>query len=53
MNAQKAVLRSANVIPALDITDEEKAENEAKFKAWYENFMMVHRGNGNGAKNSK
>jgi hypothetical protein len=25
-------------IRGLDITDEEKAENEAKFKAWYEDF---------------
>lgn len=38
MTNKNGVILSAIHIRALDITDEEKRENEAKFKAWYTDY---------------
>jgi hypothetical protein len=43
MVEDKAVLWSGIRIEALDITEEEKAAHEAKFKAWYDNFRETHK----------
>ena len=43
MLENKAVLLSGIRIEALDITEEEKAQHEAKFAAWYDNFRETHK----------
>jgi hypothetical protein len=43
MVEDKAVLWSGIRIEALDITEEEKTQHEAKFAAWYANFRETHK----------
>lgn len=50
MTNKKALLSCCIYIEALNITEEEKAQNEAKFAVWYENFRKQHEEYFNGPK---